>query len=278
MASFNQPELWLKHFPFPQPEGNKYTRGHALIYGGAVMTGAARLAARTAQRIGAGLVTIAAPAIAVPIYTANLDSVIVRQVENLSDWKVQLDDPKKNVVLIGPGMGLEEEKRNFVLAALATRKPCVLDADALTVFAAKPEVLFSALHAKCVLTPHDGEFGRIFGASSGEDNQAKVISAAQKSGAIILLKGSETVIADPQAQVVINNNAPPWLATAGAGDVLAGMILGLMAAGMDAFWAAAAASWAHGHVASEFGPGLIAEDIIAGIPAALRNLSALLEG
>ena len=275
MSATNHPELWLKKFPFSQPEGNKYTRGHALIYGGPVMTGAARLSSRAAQRIGAGVVTLATMTMAVPIYAASLESVIVRAVDTLDDWKLQLRDPKKNVVLIGPGMGLDEQKQDFILAALATRKPCVLDADALTIFAETPDSLFAALHGNCVLTPHEGEFVRLFGTKIVGEKHARVLAAARTAGCIILLKGSSTVIADPKGQEITNTTAPPWLATAGSGDVLAGMIVGLLAGGMQAFSAAAAAVWMHGQIATQFGPGLIAEDIIEGIPAALKDLSVM---
>jgi NAD(P)H-hydrate epimerase len=160
----NSPSLWLSRFPFPKREGHKYDRGHALIYGGAVMTGAARLAARAAQRIGAGLVTLAAPGEAVPIYAVAMESVIVRVVDDVAAWEDLLQEPKRNVMLIGPGLGAGALQRELVLAALATRKPCVLDADALNNFADKPDDLFAVLHEQCVLTPHEGEFARLFGA------------------------------------------------------------------------------------------------------------------
>jgi len=272
----NRPEQWLKLFPFPQPEGNKYTRGHALIYGGPVMTGAARLAARAAQRIGAGLVTIAAPASAAPLYAAALESVIVRPLERPEDWPVQLADPKKNVILIGPGMGPDANSKGLVLAALATRKPCVLDADALSCFADAPETLFAALDASCVLTPHEGEFSRLFGAEmAAMPKLERTRKAAALAGCTVLLKGAETVIAAPDGRATINDNAPPWLATAGAGDVLAGMILGLLAQNMPVFEATSAAAWLHGRTAANHGMGLIAEDIVERIPSILRQLSAL---
>lgn len=273
---FNSPDLWLNQWPRLKPEGHKYDRGHALIYGGAVMTGAARLAARAAQRIGAGLVTLAAPDAALSIYAQALESVIVRPMRNHDDWQALLSDERRNAVLIGPGMGLEMQHKDFVIAVLQTKKPCVLDADALTIFADHPQQLFDALHQNCVLTPHEGEFTRLFGhminaATSKPERAAK---AAQMARGTVLLKGAETVIAAPDGRTIVNNNAPPWLATAGAGDVLAGMILGLLAQKMPIFEAAAAAAWVHGRVACDFGPGLIAEDLIEGLPNALKSLLA----
>jgi len=241
------------------------------------MTGAARLAARAAQRIGAGMVTLAAPECAIPVYAAALESAIVRQADTSGAWREMAEDPKKNALLIGPGAGLDHGKKEFVLAALSTRKPCVLDADALTLFAGAPDVLFEALHPACVLTPHEGEFQRLFGKSVDmtADKLTRAKNAAEATGVVVLLKGADTVIAGPEGMAIINHNAPPWLATAGAGDVLSGMILGLLAQGMPAFAAVAAAAYLHGNIATEFGPGLIAEDVIEGLPAALKGLSAL---
>jgi len=267
----NAPDLWRALFPFPTSDSHKYTRGTALIRGGAVMTGAARLAARAAQRMGAGLVTVAAPASALPIYAESLESVIVRPVDHVQEWKKWVDDAHHPAVLIGPGLGLGAAQRDEILAALAAKNPCVLDADALTLFAAEPDLLFQNLHAACVLTPHQGEFARLFG-DVGTDKTARAIAAAKRAGCVVLLKGAETVIASPAGQAVINRNAPPWLATGGSGDVLAGMIVGLLAQKMDVFWAACAAAWIHGRVASQHGVGLIAEDIVAGIPRVLGEL------
>jgi NAD(P)H-hydrate epimerase len=278
-ACENAAKLWLDQFPFPKAEGNKYTRGNALICGGAAMTGATRLAARTAQRIGAGLVTLAAPESAVAVY-AELESVIVRPADTLAAWKELLGDVKRNAILIGPGLGIGKPHADFVLAALETKKSCVLDADALSNFADRPDELFAKLHPHCVLTPHEGEFARLFGkrVDAGKNKLAHARKAAEIAGCIVLLKGADTVIASPDGRAVINVNAPPWLATAGAGDVLAGMILGLLAQHMDECTAGAAAAWIHGDVAAHFGPGLIAEDIVDGIPAALKRLSDTLKG
>jgi len=270
----NGPELWRSYYPVLKPDGHKYDRGAALVYGGAEMTGAARLATRAAQRMGAGLVTVATSTPSVRIYAEALESAIVRATDTLAEWQKNLDDPKVTAVLIGPGLGQGELQKSFVLAALATEKPCVLDADALTNFAATPEVLFSKLHAHCVLTPHEGEFARLFGTRIKADaaKTDRALQAAQIAKCIVLLKGAETVIASPDGQTLINTNAPPWLATAGAGDVLAGLILGLLAQKMPIFWAAAAATWLHGDIATRFGQGLIAEDLVDGVPRAVQNL------
>jgi ADP-dependent NAD(P)H-hydrate dehydratase / NAD(P)H-hydrate epimerase len=269
----NDFSLWQDLVPLPGPDDHKYKRGHALVYGGPVMTGAARLAARAAQRMGAGLVTLAAQESAMPIYAAALESAIVQRAETVDEWRKLLSDAKKNVVLIGPGAGLNEDKRSFVLEALAARKPCVLDADALNVFSMAPESLFKALHPSCVLTPHEGEFARLFGSSvhTVHDKLARTRAAAERAGCVVLLKGADTVIAGPDGAALVNHTAPPWLSTAGSGDVLAGMILGLLGPGMPPFVAAAVAAGLHGRIASDFGPGLIAEDIVAGIPPALNH-------
>lgn len=273
----NSPDLWKGLFPSLSRDGNKYTRGHALIYGGNVMTGAARLSARAAQRMGAGVVTLAAPSSALPIYAIALESVIVRSADAVDIWKELLADTKKNAVLIGPGAGVGDQTKQLVLAALSTRKPCVIDADAITSFENNPDELFSQLHNGCVLTPHEGEFARIFGkiVDPAEKKIVRAQTAAKLAGATVLLKGAETVIANAVGRTVINSNAPPWLATAGAGDVLAGMILGAIAQKMPVFEATAAAAWLHGLIASELGIGLISEDLVNGIPNAIRPLQAV---
>ena len=270
----NNKDLWIHLIPVPQAEDHKYTKGHALVYGGAVMTGAGRLAARAAQRVGAGLVTLAVPEEAVSLYASALESVIVRAAPTSETWRALAKDPKRNVLLIGPGMGLEAAYKDFVLEVLATRKPCVLDADALTIFAEDPLVLFNALHPDVVLTPHEGEFARLFGSfiDGSADKLTRTRQAAARTGCVVLLKGAETMMAHPDGKAVINTNAPPWLATAGSGDVLAGMIAGLCAQKIPVFEAAAASAWMHGRSADAYGPGMIAEDIVAGIPSVLKEL------
>ncbi|WP_233237190.1 NAD(P)H-hydrate dehydratase [Bordetella sp. LUAb4] len=273
LAHENGPALWLAHFPWPRMDGHKYARGHALVVGGAVMTGAARLSAMGAARVGAGLVTVAAPTSAWQVYASALTSIMVQPLAHAGALEEVLRDERKNAMAIGPGAGVTAQTRRHVLAALATGRAVVLDADAITAFAGQGERLFEAIHGPCVMTPHEGEFGRLFPGAGSKTDRAR--AAAAKSGAIVLLKGPDTVIAAPDGRVVINTNAPPDLATGGSGDVLTGLITGLLAQGMTAFDAAACAAWLHGEAADSFGPGLIAEDIPAQIPAVLRGLRAL---
>ncbi|HJU17134.1 MAG TPA: NAD(P)H-hydrate dehydratase, partial [Stellaceae bacterium] len=220
---------------------------------------------------GAGLVTVAAPQAAFAIYAAALTGIIVQPVASINDFRALLADPRRNAVLIGPGAGVTAETRDKALAILGAGKRSVLDADALTVFAGDPTALFAAIAAPCVLTPHEGEFARLFDRAGGKAERAR--RAARQSGAVILLKGADTVIAAPDGRVAINANAPPDLATAGSGDVLSGIVLGLLAQGMDAFAAAAAAAWLHGAAARRIGAGLIAEDLVTALPAVLRDLA-----
>jgi ADP-dependent NAD(P)H-hydrate dehydratase / NAD(P)H-hydrate epimerase len=266
----NDPCLWLAELPHSQAEGNKYTRGHALISGGYPMTGSARMAARAAARAGAGLTTIAVSALALPVYAAALTSIMVQPLAVPEDFECLLDDRHYKAFLIGPGAGTGEETRARVLAMLKTGRATVLDADALTSFADDPPTLDQAITGPCVLTPHDGEFQRLFDPSGDKLTRTRV--AARRCGAIIILKGSDTVITAPDGRSVINSNAPPTLATAGSGDVLSGIVLGLLAQGMEPFLAASAAVWLHGAAAAEFGPGLIAEDLPDLLPGVFRRL------
>lgn len=270
----NTPALWRGLFPFPEADSHKYSRGTALIRGGAAMTGATRLAARAAQRVGVGLVTLAAPTSALPIYAEALESVIVRPCDNPDDWQALIDNPHHPALLIGPGLGLGEAQKIDILKALGADRPAVLDADALTGFSDHPKMLFNNLHPDCVLTPHEGEFARLFGGIEG-DRLARARAGAEQAGCVVVLKGHETIIASPDGQAVVNRNAPPWLATAGSGDVLAGIVLGLVAQKMPAFWAAVAGVWMHGRIGAVCGAGLIAEDIVAGIPAILQEIIAI---
>jgi hydroxyethylthiazole kinase-like uncharacterized protein yjeF len=272
----NGPELWAGRFPVPKVEGHKYSRGHAVVMsGGLASTGAARLAARGALRAGAGLVTIASPAGAVAVNAAGNLSVMVRQVDGAAALSALLADKRFNAMVLGPGGGVGPLLRELVIAALATECALVLDADALTSFEEAPESLFSSIksrHSATVLTPHDGEFNRLFSSTAKSPEMSSKYErarlASQASGAIVLLKGADTVVAAPDGRVSIAENAPPWLATGGSGDVLAGMVAGLLAQGMPAFEAASAAVWLHGEAANAIGPGLIAEDI----PDALRGV------
>jgi ADP-dependent NAD(P)H-hydrate dehydratase / NAD(P)H-hydrate epimerase len=278
-AFANEPSLWAAIFPVPRPDGHKYQRGHAVVVsGGASSTGAARLAARGALRAGAGLVTIASPQEAlIPNAVANL-AIMVHAVDGAAALSAFLSDRRRNAVVMGPGMGLGAATCDMVLAALAGKRSVVLDADALTSFAADPQRLFQAIKARgaaTVLTPHEGEFSRLFGADDAVGSKLdRARAAAQQSGAVVVLKGADTVIADPSGRAAINDNAPPWLATAGAGDVLAGFVGGLCAQSMPAFEAAAAAVWLHGACGRKVGPGLISEDLSEAVPQVYRELFA----
>jgi len=272
-AHENGPALWLESYPWPALDSHKYRRGHALVLGGAVMTGAARLASRAAARMGAGLVTVAAPQSAWTVYAASLTGVIVQPMADAGAFAALLADERRNAIVIGPGAGTVDATRDAALAALGTRRAVVLDADALTIFAQTPDALFAAIDGPTVLTPHEGEFERLFGKLTGS-KLARARAAAQKSGAVVLLKGADTVIAAPDGRAIINANAPPELGTAGSGDVLSGMIGGLLAQGLDPFRAAASAAWVHGEAAGGFGAGLVAEDVIELLPRVLRRLRA----
>ncbi len=266
----NHPDLWSADLPRLHDGANKYTRGHALISGGYPMTGAARLAARAAARIGAGLTSIAVPEIALPIYAAALTSIMVRPLTSTADFDHLLGDRRFSAMLIGPGAGTDDGTRTRTLAMLATGRPVVLDADAISVFHDQPACLERAIVGPCILTPHDGEFRRLFDPSG--DKLSRAQRAAGRSRAVVVLKGRDTVIAEPDGRAIINTNAPPTLATAGSGDVLSGMILGLLAQGMNPFLAAAAAVWMHGAAARNFGPGLIADDLPDLLPSVLRDI------
>jgi len=266
----NDPRLWLDALPRVHQGGNKYTRGHALISGGYPMTGAARMAARAAARVGAGLTTIAVPAIALPIYAAALTSIMVEPLAAPGDFEALLHDPRITAFLIGPGAGVGEATRARTLALLATQRATLIDADAITSFQDDQSTLMNAIAGPCVMTPHEGEFKRLFDPTG--DKLTRTRRAAARSGAVIVLKGSDTVIAAPDGRAIINANAPPTLATAGSGDVLSGIVLGLLTQGMEPFAAAAAAVWLHGAAAAEYGPGLLAEDLPDLIPVVLRRL------
>jgi hydroxyethylthiazole kinase-like uncharacterized protein yjeF len=267
----NTPALWREELPQLHATGNKYTRGHALLYGGYPMTGAARMAARAAARIGAGLTTIAVPEKAFAIYASALTSIMVQPLSQDQDFTGLLKDPRYTAFSIGPGSGINDATRERTLAMLQTGRPVVLDADAISVFSARADELFQAIRGPCVITPHDGEFKRIFDPSG--DKLTRALRAARRSGAVVVLKGADTVIAAPDGRAIINGNAPATLATAGSGDVLGGIILGLLAQGMDAFHASAAGVWMHGAAAAAFGPGLLGEDLPDLLPAVLKRLA-----
>jgi len=276
----NAPALWADDFPWPRLEGHKYGRGHALVVSGPLAhTGAARMGARAALRAGAGLVTLASPEDAVAVNAAQLTAVMLLPFAGPDGLSGILADRRKNAVLLGPALGVGEATRGLVVAALASGAATVLDADAITSFAGCADELFGAIagiaRRPVVLTPHDGEFQRLFPDLSEQTCKvSRARAAAQRAGAVVILKGPDTVIAAPDGRAAINENAPPWLATAGAGDVLGGFTVGLLAQRMAPFEAACAAVWLHGAAADAFGPGLIAEDLPETLPQVLRALHA----
>jgi NAD(P)H-hydrate epimerase len=268
----NDPAVWRAGLPRLRIDGHKYQRGHVLLRGGD-RPGAALLAGHAALRIGAGLGTVALPqeAMALP---GGPDALMRQRCDGIPAWRAALKDARRNALLLGPGNGAGAATRQMVLDALATTRPTVLDADALTVFADNPKALFAAIRGPVVLTPHDGEFARLFPDLGTLPKLARTRMAAKLSNAVILLKGADTVIADADGRAAINSNAPPDLATAGAGDVLAGFCAGLLAQGMPAFEAACAATWLHGEAAKLGGAGLIADDL----PLLVRTPLAKLRG
>ena len=277
----NNPDYWEAAFPIPRINNHKYSRGHAIVVsGGIVSTGAARLAARAALRAGAGLVTVASPRDALAVNAAALTSVMIKAVDTPNEFAEVVGERRVTSCVIGPGAGVGARTHAFVLGLLATQCSAVLDADALTSFAEAPDQLFDAIKAspelRCVLTPHDGEFPRLFSDMRNKhplrSKLERVRAAAQRSGAVVLLKGADTVIAAPDGRATIAANAPPWLATAGSGDVLSGIICGILANGVPAFEAACIGVWMHGEAGGEAGPGLIAEDLPEVLPAVLRRL------
>jgi hydroxyethylthiazole kinase-like uncharacterized protein yjeF len=282
----NIPEFWAGAFPVPRIDSHKFSRGHAVVVSGDIAaTGAARLSARGALRAGAGLVTVASPRDALAVNAAALTAVMVRPIDTKDEFANMVGHPRINSCVIGPGAGVGARTKAFVLALMAARRHSVLDADALTSFADAPDQLFDAIKAATdthvVLTPHEGEFPRLF---SGLDNKhplrsklERVRAAAVRCGAVVLLKGPDTVVASPDGRATIAANAPPWLATAGSGDVLAGIIGGLLAQGVPAFEAACIGVWMHGEAGSEAGPGLVAEDLPEVLPAIFRRLYDRLE-
>jgi hydroxyethylthiazole kinase-like uncharacterized protein yjeF len=271
----NGPQLWGADFPWPDPMGHKYGRGHCVVVSGpAHATGAARLAARGALRAGAGLVSVASPLDAVDINAASLTAIMVKPFKGAGGLDELLKDKRLNTVVIGPGCGVGRATRELVAAALAHDCASVVDADALTSFAENPSELFRLLHENCVLTPHEGEFERLFpGLLKKSQNRIEAArAAAALAKCTVLLKGADTVIAARNRAVIVNTNAPPTLATAGSGDVLAGFIGGMLAQGLDSHTAAAIAAWLHGEAALSFGPGLIAEDLPELLPDVLSRL------
>jgi hydroxyethylthiazole kinase-like uncharacterized protein yjeF len=285
LAFENTPQLWARSLPRPQLSGHKYDRGHAVIASGpSWSTGAARLAARGALRAGAGLVTIASPRDSLSVNSATNLAIMVRPVDGAGELTHFLADPRLNAFAVGPGFGVGEDTCACVLAALAGERGVVLDADAITSFAREPQRLATALQRRgvagqtTIMTPHEGEFSRFFGSLNEKAKVGTKLDrarlAAKLTNAIILLKGADTVVAAPDGRAAIAANAPAYLATAGAGDVLTGIVLGLVAQGMPGFEAAAAATWLHGEAALSFGPGLVSEDLPECLPRVYRALLA----
>jgi hydroxyethylthiazole kinase-like uncharacterized protein yjeF len=271
----NDPDLWLDDFPWPKTEGHKYARGHCVVVSGpAHATGAARLAARGALRIGAGLVSVASPPDAVPINAAALTAIMVKPFAAASGLADLLKDERLNAVVIGPGCGTGKATKELVAAVLTSKAAAVLDADALTAFKDEPNVMLTLLREPAVLTPHEGEFDRVFpGLLKRSQTKIEAVRAAAAiAKCTVLLKGPDTVIAAPDGRAIVSSHAPPTLATAGSGDVLAGMIGGLMAQRVDSYKAAAIAAWLHGEAAFRFGPGLISEDLPDLLPDVLSDL------
>ncbi|MFZ0100432.1 MAG: NAD(P)H-hydrate dehydratase, partial [Gemmobacter sp.] len=266
---------------------NKFGYGHAIVMAGpSGRGGAARLSARGALRIGAGLVTLGCPANAMAENAARLDAVMLRGIDDAGEFSALMGDPRINALCLGPGFGTDAREAGLIGAALQARRATILDADALTLVARDP-ALFAALHRDCVLTPHGGEFARLFPdiaerlASPATTGPAysKVDAtreAAARAGCVVLFKGPDTVIATPDGRCAINaafyECAAPWLATAGSGDVLAGFITGLLARGFTPFEAACTGAWLHVEAARSFGPGLIAEDLPEELPKVFRAL------
>ena len=274
----NGPALWRDAFPWPRLAGHKYSRGHAVVVSGPIhATGAARLAARGALRAGSGLVSVASPPGAVAVNAAHLTAIMVKPFDGAKGLSALLSDQRFNAVVLGPGTGVGDATQDLVAAALGSTAAIVLDADALTSFADNPPGLFAQLRPRSVLTPHDGEFERLFpGLLGGVPTRLDAARrAAQLAGCIVVLKGPDTIIAAPDGRAAVNGNAPPWLATAGTGDVLAGIIAGLLAQEMEPFEAACAAIWLHGDAATRFGIGLIAEDVPEQLPHVLKSLRSM---
>ncbi|WP_421950322.1 NAD(P)H-hydrate dehydratase [Pelagibacterium sp.] len=273
----NDPRLWT--LPVRKMDGHKFDAGHCVVVSGdALHTGAARLSALGAARSGAGLVTIAGEREALLVHAVHLTAIMLAEAGDAGALGELLEDRRKNTLVIGPGAGIGKSTREMVLVALKSEARLVLDADVLTSFADQSDALFAAIGKRkpesVVLTPHAGEFKRLFGEIEGAKTDM-AMAAAERSGAIVLLKGSDTVIAHPQGRGVVNTTGTPLLATAGAGDVLAGLIGGFLAQGMDSFEAACAGAYIHGRAAQRFGkPGMMADDLPDMIPCVLGDIAS----
>jgi ADP-dependent NAD(P)H-hydrate dehydratase / NAD(P)H-hydrate epimerase len=252
----------------PAQATHKYSRGHAMVMSGPKLhTGASRLVAQAALAVGAGLVTIFGDKEALTEQAAHVTAIMLQEHNRNFDF---IDD-RVRALAVGPGAGVSLRLADDVLALLATKLPIVLDADALTCFAGQPDTLFASLHQKAVLTPHEGEFLRLFPDLLFADRRNAARAAAMRAGSVVLLKGPQTIVAAPDGRLALNGHASPWLATAGSGDVLTGIICGLLAQGQDAFEAAAISAWLHGDIGVRYGPGLTADKMADLIPEVLKG-------
>ena len=272
----NIPELWINNFPFPTSLDHKYSRGLLIINCGPIYkTGAARLAGRSAMRVGAGAVKLICDDEAAKVLEPQISVELISVVKEKNEIQQIFKDRKVSSILVGPGNGINNETKSRTLLALAFVKHVVIDADAITCFEKNPKELFIDTYPHTILTPHEGEFRRLFGdeIASIEDKVIKTVEASKLAGSIVVLKGSDTIIANSEGQAVINSSEAPYLATAGSGDVLAGIIASLVGDNkMNAFDAACAGTWIHSKLGELIGPGLIAEDLIDNIPLIIKKL------
>jgi len=280
----NDPTLWRSLLPVPVAETHKYRRGHVgVLSGGPTATGAARLSAMAAARAGAGAVTLLSPGNALAVNAMHLTAIMLRKADDAEEVRSFLEERKPGALVLGPGLPASGGTAALAIDLLAhfdnASPALVLDASALTAFAGQPEILFDAATRPelppIVLTPHHGEFGRLFAEIALDDERSKLEkarAAARRAGATVIYKGPDTVIAAPDGRAAINTNGTPLLATAGSGDVLSGIVASLLAQGMPAFEAACAAVWMHAEAALRFGPGLIAEDLPGVLPSVARDL------
>ena len=265
LVAENTPAAWRATMPTEQLETHKYKRGHLVVFSGeASKTGAARMSAMAGLKAGAGLVTIAAPTEALSTNSAHLTAVMLHAIDDAATLQGWLKDTRLQTFVLGPGFGIGKKARKFV--SLLSERHLVLDADGISSFKDDPQALFELFKGelRLVLTPHDGEFARLFPDIAADKKAGKVdkaLAAASRANAAVIYKGADTVIASPDGRALINTNAPVWLATAGSGDVLAGIIGGLLAQGLPAFEAAAAGVWLHGEAGHRAGKGLTAEDL-----------------
>jgi len=276
-AVLNSKGLWHEHYPKPLLDGHKYNHGHTLVISGHLTnTGASRLTAAAALRVGSGLVTLASPKDALIVNASHLTSIMLSEANSPQDISNILRDKRFNCVALGPGLSPDEETCELVEAVLNEDRMTVLDAGALSCFEMDAERLFAAIRKKqtaTVLTPHEGEFARLFPYESCAPSKIeRARNAAKLSGAVVVLKGPDTVVATPEGQVSVSNNAPPWLATAGSGDVLSGIIAGLLSQDMPTFYAASAGVWMHGEAAKNLGPGMISSDMDYGLKLVVKSM------